>query len=95
MRQLLGAEFEYAEGSSGPAEPPAAVDPTEITLPTTVWEELSEAADRFSITRLEKALVPLEQDGEAHRRVAACLRQWIQEGDLDQVSAFLEKVNKE
>jgi len=70
------------------------LDPLEITLPGEVWQELKEAADRFSVTRLEKALGPLEEKGSPHEVVAVYLRQLINEGDLDQVAEFLEKVNK-
>jgi hypothetical protein len=63
-------------------------------LPIKVWQELKDAADRYSLTGLKKAIEPLESDGNAHQALAAYLRQLMNEGDLDQVSEFLDKINK-
>jgi hypothetical protein len=57
-----------------------------------VWESLKEAADRYSLTGLKKAMEPLEDGGEEARRVLEHLKGLIQEGDLDKVGAFLEDV---
>ncbi|HAV64782.1 MAG TPA: hypothetical protein DCY13_20740, partial [Verrucomicrobiales bacterium] len=65
-----------------------------VTLPADIWKQLKEAAERFSVTRLEQALQSLEVGEDPHRKVAAFLKQLIHEGDIDQVSAFLDKVNK-
>ena len=55
---------------------------------------LKEAADCFSVTRLEEALGPLDQNDKFHRKAAAYLNQLIQEGDFDRISEFLEKVKR-
>ena len=54
---------------------------------------MKEAADRYSLTALKKALEPLETSGEAAVRMAAeHLKRLIHEGDLDRVGAFLDEV---
>jgi len=60
-----------------------------------VWESLREAADRYSLTALKKAIEPLEVTGESGRKAAVVLKRLIHAGDLDRVSAFLEKVKQE
>jgi signal transduction histidine kinase/ligand-binding sensor domain-containing protein/CheY-like chemotaxis protein len=94
LRQYLNVEFEYANEEPVANGKPIELDPSEITLPDDAWQEMKDAADRFSVTRLEKALQPLEEGDEDLRRVAAFIRQLINEGDLDQVSEFLDKVKK-
>lgn len=94
LKQLLKIKFEYAEEAPTANDTLLDVDPTKVTLPADLWQELKEAADRFSVTRLEKALAPLENNGDSHQAVAYYLKQLIHEGDLDQVSEFLEKVNR-
>jgi CheY-like chemotaxis protein len=80
LREYLNVKFEYADEEPVANGKPIDLDPSEI--------------DRFSVTRLEKALTPLEDGSESDQMLAAYLRQLINEGDLDQVSEFLEKVKK-
>jgi len=95
LKEYLEVEFEYADDERVTNGSTVDVNPCEVTLPKDVWQELKDAADRFSVTRLEKALAPLEEDeGGANKPVAAYLRQLINEGDLDRVSEFLDQVKK-
>ena len=44
---------------------------------------------------LKKAIEPLENNGDSARQVAEYLKRLVHDGDLDRVSAFLEKVKQE
>ncbi len=94
LGRLLNVEFRYAEEEEKVASAHAALDPTTVTLPEAVLTQLREAAARYSVTRLEKGLSELEQNGETGRAVAAHLRRLVRTGDLDGVSGFLEKVKQ-
>jgi len=92
LKQLLGIEFEYAETPAESESPPADLDPATVTLPETVLNELKDAAERYSVTRLEHGIATLEQQDDSGQRVAVHLRRFIQAGDLEAVAEFLEKV---
>ncbi|MBI2925265.1 MAG: response regulator [Verrucomicrobia bacterium] len=94
LGRLLNVEFRYAEEEEKTAPATAALDPATVTLPEAVLIPLREAAARYSVTRLEKDLSELEQNGETGRAVAAYLRRLVRTGDLDGVSGFLEKVKQ-
>ena len=91
LARLLNAQFEYAADvqtikSVGPMELPEA-------LPAEILTRLREAAERRSVTRLEKCFEELEQSGEPGQTAAANhLRRLVAHGDLNGVSSFLAKV---
>jgi hypothetical protein len=92
LRELLKVDFEYADESARDTSASQELDPSAYSIPRDAWNALKEAADRYSLTALKKAIEPLENDGGSGRQAAAALRRLMQAGDLDQVSAFLEKV---
>jgi CheY-like chemotaxis protein len=91
LRTLLNVEFEYAD-SAVAAGGEGDIDPAQISLPVAILSQLREAAERYSVTRLEKCLEELDQDGEMGKRTAAHLRHLIRAGDLEGVSEFLKEV---
>lgn len=95
LKQLLDIEFEYLE--EPPADPAVTlpVDAAKICLPSEQWQALKDAADRYSLTGLKRAIDPLDTGGESDQQLATYLRQLINEGDLDRVSEFLDGVNRE
>jgi hypothetical protein len=69
------------------------MDASKCSIPLAVWESLKEAAERYSLTGLKKAMEPLENNGDASlRKAAEHLKRLIHDGDLDRVSVFLEEV---
>ena len=92
LNQLLKVDFEYAKEKVETQPAPMHLDPESVTLPETVLTELKDAADRYSVTRLEQGLAGLEKMDDAGQRVAAHLRHFIQAGDLESVGAFLDQV---
>jgi len=95
LKQLLKVEFDYAEEADEAAAAVEEMDPSGYSIPKNVWEALKQASDRYSLTGLKKGLEPLEQSGASGRKAAEALKRLIQEGDLERVSEFLEKVNQE
>ena len=72
------------------------MNPSQCSIPLALWEALKEAAERYSLTGLKKAIEPLEtlpEDGA--RRSADTLKRLVHEGDLDRVSVFLDRVKLE
>ena len=95
LKQLLHVDFDYAdESGGGEAAAGKELDASKCSIPLAVWETLKEAADRYSLTGLKKAIEPLEQNGETGRQAAEQLKRLVHEGDLDRVSAFLEQVKE-
>jgi signal transduction histidine kinase/DNA-binding NarL/FixJ family response regulator len=95
IKRLLNVEFVYADAASGGESATGDLDPAGYSIPRDAWQSLKEAADRYSLTALKKAMEPLERDGESGRKAAAALKRLIQAGDMDRVSEFLEKVNQD
>ena len=95
LKELLKVEFEYADEPGDKADASSEINPTDCAIPLAVWQSLKEAADRYSLTALKKAIEPLENNGESGRKAADALKRLIHEGDLDRVSAFLERVKQE
>ena len=95
LRQFLQVDFEYEDEPAGKAAAAEELDASKCSIPLAVWESLKEAADRYSLTGLKKAMEPLENNGESARQAADYLKRLIHEGDLDRVSAFLEQVKQE
>jgi len=95
LKRLLHVEFEYSEAPQSEGQATGELDPAGCSIPQAVWESLKEAADRYSLTGLKKAMEPLEKNGDASRKAAEYLKRLIHAGDLDRVSAFLERVKQE
>jgi len=95
LKQLLKVEFEYADGPDREAGAADEMDSSKYSIPLPMWESLKEAADRYSLTGLKKAIEPLENNGDAARKAAEHLKRLIHAGDLDRVSAFLEQIKRE
>ena len=93
LKQFLKVEFEYAD-EPGEAVTSGELDASQCAMPLAVWESLKEAADRYSLTGLKKAIEPLENNGDSARKAAEHLKRLIHAGDLDRVSAFLEQVKQ-
>jgi CheY-like chemotaxis protein len=94
LKQFLNVDFEYEEGPAGKTADTEEMDASKCSMPQAVWESLKEAADRYSLTGLKKAIEPLENNGDSARKAAEHLKRLIHEGDLDRVSAFLEQVKE-
>jgi len=95
LKRLLNVEFEYADEPARDTSASEELDPAAYSIPREVWKSLKEAADRYSLTALKKAIEPLETNGEGGRKAAEALRRLIHAGDLDRVGAFLEQVKQE
>jgi CheY-like chemotaxis protein len=95
LEKYLHVAFEYADDAISDVATEAEMDPGQVSIPRPIWEALHEAAARYSLTGLKKAIEPLEHNGESNRKVAGYLKRLIHEGDLDRVSAFLEQVKRE
>ena len=94
LGRLLGTEFEYADDGPAKGDSRVQVEPSVVTLPTEAWQALKTAADRYSLTGMKRAIDSLEETDTTNADVAAFLRQLMNEGDMDRVSEFLEKVKK-
>jgi CheY-like chemotaxis protein len=94
-KQFLKVGFEYADDPAGESAALGELDAAQCSIPLAVWETLKEAADRYSLTGLKKAMEPLENNGDSARKAAEYLKRLIHAGDLDRVSAFLEQVKRE
>ena len=95
LKQLLKVEFDYADEAADQAGATDEMDASKCSIPLAVWATLKEAADRYSLTGLKKAIEPLETNDDASARQAAeQLKRLVHEGDLDRVSAFLEQVKE-
>jgi CheY-like chemotaxis protein len=95
LKQFLNVEFEYEDEAAGGSAGAEALDPLQCSIPLAVWETLKEAADRYSLTGLKKAMELLSNQSDAPARKAAeYLNRLIHEGDMDKVSAFLEEVKE-
>jgi len=92
LKELLKVDFEYADERVGDTSASKELDPAAYSIPREAWKSLKEAADRYSLTALKKAIEPLENNGEAGRKAAEVLKRLIQAGDLDRVGEFLEEV---
>ena len=92
LEQYVGAEFDYADQQMEVAEAVEAIDPSTVSIPKAIHQSMTEAADRFSATRVESAIAELEATGSEGKRIAEHLRNYVQSGDLEAVSTFLEKV---
>ena len=95
LRELLGITFDYVEHQPVEEVSKEAIEPGNITLPTDRWQALKNAADRYSLTALKRAIEPLDDGDKNDQALAVYLRQLINEGDLDRVSEFLDDINKE
>jgi CheY-like chemotaxis protein len=95
LKQLLRVEFEYQDESDAKAPSAEVLDASKCSIPQAVWDGLKEAADRYSLTGLKKAIEPLENNGDSSRQAVEHLKRLIHDGDLDRVSAFLEQVKRE
>ena len=94
LKGLLGIEFEYADEQESGRDTRITLNPETVTLPADLWQELKDAADRYSMTGLKRAIGPMDQGDDQQKQVATYLRQLINEGDLDLVSEFLDQVKK-
>jgi PAS domain S-box-containing protein len=93
LKQHVGACFDYADDPDESVATVAELDPTTVSIPKGIHQSMSEAADRFSATRVEAAISELESKEGDGSNVAEYLRAFVQSGDLEAVTAFLEKVN--
>jgi len=85
-------DFEFADESARETSALEELDPAAYSIPREAWNALKEAADRYSLTALKKAIEPLETNGESGRKAAEALKWLIHAGDLDRVGTFLEEV---
>ncbi len=92
LEQYVGAEFDYADQQMEVSETVESIDPSTVSIPKAIHQAMTEAADRFSATRVESAIAELEATGEEGKRIAEHLRNYVQSGDLEAISTFLEKV---
>ncbi len=92
MKRLLPVEFRYAEDKSEGGKAVEVIDPVAVTMSQGLRLQLKEAADRYSVTKLEKGFEELARLGEIEKRAAAYLRSLTQQGNFDGVAEFLEKV---
>ena len=90
--RLLNVEFEYSETYAREAREIPIPDPNRTSIPGYVLEQLREAADRASATRLERAIQELEKIEAGDCEVASFLRHLAGNGNLEAVSEFLGKV---
>jgi DNA-binding response OmpR family regulator len=90
LARLLDAQFENA-ASVVDAKSATASDLPD-SLPAEILSRLRDAAERRSVTRLEKCIDELENLDEPGRQAAGYLRRLVHAGDLDSVSSFLDKV---
>jgi len=95
LKQFLKVDFEHADEAASKTDAAEELDASKCSMPLAVWESLKEAADRYSLTALKKAIEPLENNGDSARQTAEYLKRLIHEGDLDRVSVFLERVKRE
>jgi signal transduction histidine kinase/DNA-binding response OmpR family regulator len=93
LKQHVGATFDYADEPDEAALTVAELDPATVSMPREIHQSMSEAADRFSATRVEAAIGDLEGREGDGPRVAEYLRTFVQSGDLEAVTEFLGKVN--
>ena len=95
LTRLLHAEFEAVE--SAPATQRVKMSTDELpafTIPAELKQQLSDAAERFSATRLEEGFKALEQSGDTGRKLASHLRRLAAAGDLDGIANALRIIKR-
>ncbi len=91
LRKFLGAQFEYMDGPSPAEATVARLDVHDLKLPPELLQKLKEAVDRHSLTKLEQVFLEMETLGEAEKRMAASLRNMAKSGNVEAISATVEK----
>lgn len=92
MKRLLPVEFRYAEQVASDGQAVETIDPATVAISSELKRQLQEAAERYSVTKLERGFEELARLDETGRRAATYLRSLVQKGDVDAVAEFLEKV---
>jgi signal transduction histidine kinase/ligand-binding sensor domain-containing protein/DNA-binding response OmpR family regulator len=93
MKRLLPVEFRYAEAPASLEAACEAVNPADVRVSPELKEQLREAAERYSVTKLERGFEALSLVGEIEKRAASYLRALAQQGNFDAVADFLKAVN--
>ena len=97
LTTLLRVEFESVP-TAAPVEQTKALSADElaaIVIPAGLWKQLSEAAERFSATRLEESFKQLEPRDDTGRKLASHLRRLSAAGDFDGIANALKIVKHE
>ena len=90
LSRLLKVEFEYAATDKNAIQDSKDLELCSI-IPADLITRLREAAERRSVTRLEKCLQEVERCGEGGRKATLHLRELVQGGDLDGILKMLSK----
>ncbi|MBT4136311.1 MAG: response regulator [Candidatus Latescibacteria bacterium] len=91
LHECLGVTYVF-EGDV--LEAPVTLDWDAITVPSELLDKFFVSVDRHSITELRKAVGELEAIGEDMVPLGAHLRALVQEFDMEEIKAILEKLKK-
>jgi CheY-like chemotaxis protein len=92
LGDLLGVEFDYETEQAGEAEETGVEEFDCSMVPRAVFEELEAAAREFSVTQLKRCCDSLEKMGADQRRLSRHLHQFVDDGDLEGLSEFLDRL---
>ncbi|MEW6159476.1 MAG: ATP-binding protein, partial [Verrucomicrobiota bacterium] len=92
LEKTLGARFEYAEMWPDRAADALPLDPATVILPEELWRRLKEAAERYSVTRLEAGLEEVARQG--FPLAAEHMRRLAQAGNIELIATFLDRMGR-
>jgi len=93
LSELLGVEFEYQESEPKPDTSESEADWSKFSLPEALHKNLTQAAQDYSVTRVEKYLPELEALGEVERQLAEHLRKFLRNFQMPKIRDILTEIS--
>jgi PAS domain S-box-containing protein len=97
LHKLLDIKFEY-ETEESPEQKPLNIynlDLSKISLSEQLYSELKDAAEMYSITKLERAINKLHCENEEQNQLAAMMIDLLNKLDMDEILDIIGKLNHE
>ena len=93
LNELLDIEFIYDDDETSQVDPSLEeLDLSQFSMPKDLHDSIREAAKLYSITKLEKMLGSLSQQGNASEQLAEHLGHMLKSYDIEAILRVLEKV---
>jgi len=91
LANVLAVEYEYAEVVSDEPEESPEIDKTKVVFPEDLLSRLKEAAERYSLTRLNRCFAEIEELGEDAQPLVEHLRQLARNQDMEGILNVLSE----
>ena len=91
LANVLAVEYEYAEVVSDEPEESPEIDKAKVVLPEDLLSRLKEAAERYSLTRLNHCFAEMEELGEDAQTLVEHLRQLARNQDMEGILDVLSE----